>query len=481
MPYFVFSLLLFVSTALIGQSTVESIPNQKLINNSYVSNPDAILDISTVSQIDTLLTSLEKKTTVQVAVVAVESIGNADVFEFAQQLFTMWGIGNRQKDNGLLLLLVKDKHTIRFHTGYGVEGALPDVICKRIQTEFMVPEFKNDNYNAGMLAGVEQVVKILTDPAYAEELKEPDASQISDFMGFVIFLALVGGLSTLAVFVVFIVLDKFADSKIPNDTPYPEMRLSRARWLLMFAWIPILIVALWGIAPVKDPSALCLFSLYSYYLLTLFHRLWRTQKVVSRFLKKEEYPEIVEFIRQGQVYWICMAVFFPFPFAFYLIYYITRKRKYRDHPRTCKECQGQMAKLDEQAEDKYLTEGMQLEETLSSVNYDVWKCRACQEIEIWHYLNRNSKYEACPKCKTKALYVTSNRTIKRASYTSTGKGEKVYLCKFCNHTHKSTYSIAKHTSSSSSSSGFSSSRSSTSSGGSWGGGSSGGGGASSSW
>src|SRR5688572_33098722 len=102
-------LLLIGSAALMAQSTVESIPNQKLINGSYVSNPDAILNDATITQIDTLLTSLEKKTSVQIAVVVVESIGDADLFEFAQKLFTSWGIGNNSKDNGLLLLLVNDK------------------------------------------------------------------------------------------------------------------------------------------------------------------------------------------------------------------------------------------------------------------------------------------------------------------------------------------------------------------------------------
>src|SRR6478736_1127721 len=117
MRYFLTLLLLAVAGTLSAQSTLESIPNQKLIDGSYVSNPDNILDNTTVAQIDTLLTSLETKTTVQVAVVVVQSIGDADIFEFAQSLFTTWGIGKKDKDNGLLLLLVVDQRTVRFHTG----------------------------------------------------------------------------------------------------------------------------------------------------------------------------------------------------------------------------------------------------------------------------------------------------------------------------------------------------------------------------
>src|SRR5690242_15364855 len=140
-------ILLFVTTLLAAQSTIQSIPNQKLIDGSYVSNPDHILDQTTVGRIDSILSALEKENTVQVAVVVVESIGNADVFDFAQELFTTWGIGNKQNDNGLLLLFVNDQRTIRFHTGDGIEGVLPDALCKQIQERYMVPAFRNGDFN----------------------------------------------------------------------------------------------------------------------------------------------------------------------------------------------------------------------------------------------------------------------------------------------------------------------------------------------
>ena len=106
MHHLTFIILFFVSTSLVAQSTVESIPNQKLINGSYVSNPDRILDNATVQKLDTLLAALEKKTKAQVSVVVVESIGDEDIFEFAQKLFTVWGVGSKGNDNGLLVLFV---------------------------------------------------------------------------------------------------------------------------------------------------------------------------------------------------------------------------------------------------------------------------------------------------------------------------------------------------------------------------------------
>jgi len=476
-------LILFLPFLVKAQSkpyTVESIPNQKLINNSYVSNPDTILNTSSVFQIDTLLSSLENKTSVQVAVVAVKSIGEEDLFEFAQNLFTTWGIGNKEKDNGLLVLLVKDKHEIRFHTGSGVEGVLPDITCKRIQRDYMVPEFKNNDYDAGMLSGLQQVSKILTDPSYAEELMKPEENESSSYTGFVSFLSFFAAPFLLIYFVIKTIGGKFSDSINAKATPYPEMRMKKWNWAIEFIGIPVLIVILSGISPIEDPAVLCFFTLYFYYLATQLHKLWLMKKVITRFLSEHKYYEIVEFLRKDQFYWLGMGIVFPLPFLLYFFYHLKRKRSYRNHPRTCTLCMGKMHKQSEQTEDQFLSKEQQMEETLRSINYDVWQCESCKATEEWLYPNRWSKYVNCPKCNTKAYYLVGKTTLVSASYSSKGKGEQINSCKFCGHTKRSTYSIPKLVASSSSSGG-SSSGSSSSSGGSWGGGSSSGGGASSSW
>jgi len=82
------SLLLLLPFTVFSQAyTVEKVPNTKLENNSYVSNPDEIISSSSVGQINIILDSLEKETTAQVSVVVLNSIGESDIFDFAQQLF----------------------------------------------------------------------------------------------------------------------------------------------------------------------------------------------------------------------------------------------------------------------------------------------------------------------------------------------------------------------------------------------------------
>lgn len=482
MRYYSTVFILLVTLQIRAQSTVESVPNQKLINGSYVSNPDNILNETTVAQIDTLLGSLEKKTSVQVAVVAVHSIGSADVFDFAQELFTKWGVGNR--DNGLLILLVTDIHTIRFHTGYGVEGLLPDVVCKRIQRDHMLPAFKRNDYDAGMIAGLQELASILSKPAAVEELSATE-KEASNWVGFVTFIGLVFILIASVSYIIKTKNGTFKDSKNPEDTPYLEMRISRWTWLLIFIAVPMLIVVMYSVSETKNPSVECFLTLYFYFMATLLFRWWREKKVINRFLSVESYYGIVEFIRKQQWYWFFMGLLFPLPFLPYFFYHLARKKIYRNHPRNCKQCQGKMSKLSEVKEDEFLTAEQKAEEILKSVDYDVWKCESCGSIDMSFFLNRNTEYTTCPKCETIAFHLSENNTIEGATYTKAGSGEEVHSCEFCGYEAREKYIIPKrvHSTSSSITSGSGSSYGggSSSSGGSWGGGRSGGGGASSSW
>ena len=90
----------------------------------------------------------------QTVVAVVPSIGDADCFDFCHQLLNSWGVGQKGKDNGLVILLVTDQRCIQFYTGYGLEGPLPDAICKRIQTRDMIPYLKDGHWSEGMIAGI---------------------------------------------------------------------------------------------------------------------------------------------------------------------------------------------------------------------------------------------------------------------------------------------------------------------------------------
>lgn len=132
--------------ALAGTYRADEIPNvQRMDRRRYVSDPDGILSPAAVAHIDSVCASLRERGLAQVAVVAVDDIAGGDTFSFAVDLFRSWGVGSARSNNGLGILLVKDLREIRFVTGGGLEGILPDALCKRIQLNYMLPAFREGN------------------------------------------------------------------------------------------------------------------------------------------------------------------------------------------------------------------------------------------------------------------------------------------------------------------------------------------------
>ena len=160
--FFILLLLVFFYTAAEARPySVEEIPNVQLSNRyKFTSNPDGILSQAAVARIDSICYDLRHRGIAQTAIVAVAEIDSDDVFEFAYELFSKWGVGSKS-NSGIGILLVEEAREIRFVTGYGVEGALPDAICKRIQTQYMLPYFRNGDYSSGMVAGVEAIRSVL--------------------------------------------------------------------------------------------------------------------------------------------------------------------------------------------------------------------------------------------------------------------------------------------------------------------------------
>lgn len=138
--------------------TIQEIPMVHLQDRTrYVSNPDGILSASAVATMDSILYALEQKTGIQTLVVAVTGIEGGDCFDFAYRLGKEMGVGQKERDNGLVILLSTDERCIQFATGYGLEGVLPDAICKRIQSRYMVEPFGKGDWNTGMVEGIRAV------------------------------------------------------------------------------------------------------------------------------------------------------------------------------------------------------------------------------------------------------------------------------------------------------------------------------------
>ena len=135
--------------------TPDNLPKVHIQNKyRYLCDPAGIISPAATDSIDRMLYRLEQQTGIETVVVVVPSIGDMECFDFCHELLNSWGVGKKGKDNGLVILLVTDQRCIQFYTGYGLEGVLPDAICKRIQTKDMIPYLKDERWSEGMVAGI---------------------------------------------------------------------------------------------------------------------------------------------------------------------------------------------------------------------------------------------------------------------------------------------------------------------------------------
>ena len=143
-----------------------------------------------------MLYALEQQTGIETVVAVVPSIGEEDCFNFCHQLLNKWGVGKKDKNNGLVILLVTDQRCIQFYTGYGLEGVLPDAICKRIQTRYMIPYLKDGNWDAGMVAGLKATCQRLDGSMENDALSDSNSGGSFDFvLAILCFIAIGGGLA----------------------------------------------------------------------------------------------------------------------------------------------------------------------------------------------------------------------------------------------------------------------------------------------
>ncbi len=117
----------------------------------------------TAEQIQTLndkLTNFEKETTNEISVVLIKNLGDDYIENYAVKLFGDWGIGKKDKDNGVLILVAMEDHKMRIEVGYGLEGALTDAQSTWVNENQMKPAFKEGKYYEGINDAVDKIIAI---------------------------------------------------------------------------------------------------------------------------------------------------------------------------------------------------------------------------------------------------------------------------------------------------------------------------------
>ena len=168
---YAFSLLAVLVQAMVYTPT--SLPNPKVQDRgNYVCNPDEIVASSDVLLLNRLARQLEDSTLVELCVVAVNSIGEMEAFDFCYEVFQRWGIGKEGKNTGVLLFLAVESRDVRIMTGGGMEGVMTDAVCHSIIHETMMQPLRNADYSDAMVLGALRIYEICTDGAAPEELRQ---------------------------------------------------------------------------------------------------------------------------------------------------------------------------------------------------------------------------------------------------------------------------------------------------------------------
>ena len=166
-----FSLLAILVQAKVYMPT--TLPNPKVQDyHNYVCNPDEIVATSEVIFLNRLAWQLEDSTQVELCVVAVNSIGEMDAFDFCYEVFQRWGIGKKGKNTGVLLFLAVESRDVRIMTGGGIEGVMTDAVCNDIIHKTMMKPLRNADYSDAMALGALRIYEICTDGAVPEELRQ---------------------------------------------------------------------------------------------------------------------------------------------------------------------------------------------------------------------------------------------------------------------------------------------------------------------
>lgn len=176
--------LILLLLILPGLSVAQNIPDEPV---GHVNDFANFLTNSEQQQLETKLRNYRDTTTTVIAIATINSLEGRSVQEVGTELFNQWNIWEGDQNNGVLILLSKEEHRIRIEVGYGLEGAIPDVMAGRIIRNVLTPAFRKGDYYAGL----DRATTILIDLArgeYEGNLTEEGGSDGSDWASFIVFM-----------------------------------------------------------------------------------------------------------------------------------------------------------------------------------------------------------------------------------------------------------------------------------------------------
>jgi uncharacterized protein len=142
-----------------------------------------IIAADTRNALTSKLAELEAKSGIQLVVATVGSLDGQEIEPYANQLFRSWKLGEKTKNNGVLLLVAPNQRKVRIEVGYGMERTLTDALSKVIITNAITPRFKAGDFGGGIARGVDDIITVLTTDA-SEWQQRPALRLDNKYQGF---------------------------------------------------------------------------------------------------------------------------------------------------------------------------------------------------------------------------------------------------------------------------------------------------------
>jgi uncharacterized protein len=155
-------------------------------SNTLVTDYTNTLSPADKQQLETKLVTYNDSTSTQIAVVILKSTGNYDINDYGVQLLRKWGIGQKDKNNGVLVLVAIGDRKMSIQTGYGAEGSLPDIVTQDIIQNDLKPHFKQGDYYGGLDAGTNSIIKAMKGEYKAAKKQKQSSSGPAGFIFIVI-------------------------------------------------------------------------------------------------------------------------------------------------------------------------------------------------------------------------------------------------------------------------------------------------------
>ncbi|MDE4542307.1 TPM domain-containing protein [Thermoanaerobacterium sp. R66] len=174
-------LLIFFPILIFGQIFAATIP-PKPSQYDYVYDYAKLMSQNDIDTIRNIGKEIENLTGAQIIVVTVDDIGDYQISDYALNLFRNWGIGQKDKNNGVLLLVDKKRlleglsGKVFISVGYGLEGAIPDSVAGRILDDYVLPKWNDKDYSGGIVEGYKAIATLVA-KEYNVDLKNVDQSQ----------------------------------------------------------------------------------------------------------------------------------------------------------------------------------------------------------------------------------------------------------------------------------------------------------------